>query len=201
MSLDVLAEFVGSDDPVTHSSQAEALALEDLLLSSQDESRFTLTAYVPLEQPTLHDVVGTLAELETRLVASVLLAFMDPEHVSNFKDINSLVREYRSRAPMVVTDVSIDSITVTVEGDADEIAEFMNRPKSKNWFKKLVKGVGALCAGGVLMFGTPPAQIPLLPPPAEAKRIVSEACGYLPPGSVVTVKTGPIELEVPCKAD
>ena len=93
-----LAEYIASDDPM----DGPWAALEQAAVA---DGTFALTVHVPVEPPTLHSLVEISGELERRLAAALLLAFLGPEGVSDFDDISSLLREHQSDIPLVVNSV------------------------------------------------------------------------------------------------
>jgi len=186
-----LAEFIASDEPV----EGGWAALEQAGLA---EGEFAITVHVPVEAPTLHSLVDVSAELERRLAAALLLAYLGPEGVSGFHDLKGLVREYQSRIPLVVSSVSTGSFEFSFKGSEKDFEKVVGRSAPPSLRKRLVKSLAVFFAGGAVMFGA--TQVALPQPSAGMRKTVEHACEYLPPGAEVTVKVGLLEVKVPCQA-
>jgi hypothetical protein len=214
MTISALAQYVASDDPI--GTGPTARDAEIVFLGAESEDRFRLSAFVPLHDMRLASTVLALEEIEKRVNAAFLLTFLDPQRVSFYSDLEtpeglesvvgleSLARELGRNLPLIVTDISLGSLKVTVEGSAEEIARLFEGVKPTHWFKKVSKALAAVCASGVIIVGGAAMaghQVAVTPSPAKAQQLIKEACGYLPPGSEITLTAGAVQVKVPCSKD
>ena len=166
------------------------------------DSRFEIEAVVPIRLPQFLVVAESITAVERRVRLAVLLAFLPPQRLARGEDFNALLAEF-PRVPLRVTKVSISSVKVTVEGDADEVARFLGLKKAPpTWRRKLRNALllvvgGGVIGGAILFWGA--LRRPLnVSPPAEITQKAREACGSLPKGTVFTLKTGVLEIQIPC---
>lgn len=169
-------------------------------LDDEADASFSLEAFIPTGDAILSEVVSDLAALERRIRGAVAVAFLDEDDVSQFENLGALLREYRG-LPLWVTHLSSGSVKVEITGNADEISDFLGRPKPPSWKRRLLKALAVFLGGPLILLGAMQGT-QLAPPSApEVRQAVEQVCQALPEGTKVTVKTGPVEFEIPCGPD
>lgn len=170
-------------------------------LSEGGDTRLEIDLAIPLEKPTLAFVARSLAVLEAHVKLALLFTFLEPEELSHFRSLDSLLAEFRD-VPLRVTALAIGSLKVTVEGEANEVANFFGKQtQPRRWKKKFIAMLSAFVGGGVValsLFGLPQPPINI-PEPSAVTEPIEQACGYLPAGTVLTIKAGVVEAEIPCQ--
>lgn len=173
------------------------------ILSAEDaDHRFAIEVVVPAESVTLGFAAHSLVSIARRLQLSLLLAFLEPEQIAKFEDTGALLRAFKE-IPLRVTALTLSSVKVTVEGDAEEVAKLLGQQKPpRKWRRKLMAVLAAMALGGGLTLAVEHHKediTPNLPAAAhEIRREVDRTCGALPKGTVIKLKTGVLEIEVPC---
>jgi hypothetical protein len=172
------------------------------ILSAEDaDDRFAIEVVVPADSVTLGFTARSLASITRRLQISLLLAFLEPEQVATFEDTRALLREFKE-IPLRVTALTISSVKVTVEGEPEEVAKILGQQKPpRHWRRKLMAILAAMAAGAgiTVMIENHTAIIEAkLPTTQEVRKEVDRTCGFLPKGTVIKLKTGILEIEVPC---
>jgi hypothetical protein len=108
------------------------------ILSAEDaDHRFAIEVVVPAESVTLGFAAHSLVSIARRLQLSLLLAFLEPEQIAKFEDTGALLRAFKE-IPLRVTALTLSSVKVTVEGDAEEVAKILGQQKPpRKWRRKL----------------------------------------------------------------
>lgn len=160
--------------------------------------QFGLDAFTPVDVSPLR-VAYSVSAIESRLRLALLITMLDGERLARFADPQSLLHEY-SQIPIRITHLTISSLKMTVEGDAKEIAALLGRKPPINWRRRLTVTVAVMFGAGALLThgdSASPNPVPL-PSIQEVITTVNEACGTLPPGTVVKLKFSVFEAEIPC---
>jgi hypothetical protein len=150
------------------------------------------------EKPTIAAIHHSLGSLDRRLRLAILLAFAEPERLHNIDEPQGLLRDY-PHLSLRVTALSLSTVKVTIEGDADEIAKMLGNARPPRWRHRLAAAVIAVFSVGVFAVraGGESTEIKF-PSPHEVREMAEKTCGYLPEGSKVTLDFKFLQVEVPC---
>lgn len=169
-------------------------------LDGQGPTTFEMEFVLATRRPEFRQLIQYLGQIETTVNLAVLLAFSDWDTIDRFPYVDGLLRAY-PLIPLVVTSLGSSSIKITISGDASEIAKLVGRGgPPPNWRRRLIRTLAAMFAGSLLTLRLV-TEVSLPPREVFQERIqqaVRATCGYLPPGSEVTLKLPILEAKIIC---